>query len=88
MRFLFEQMGAEVDWDEQTQTATVRQNEQSVAFSVDGQTAQVNAAPVEMQVPARIINGKTMVPLRFFSENLGYDVTWEEETRMAVIAVR
>jgi len=85
---IIEQMGAEVDWDEASQTATVRQAQQSVAFSIDNPQAQVNAAPVQMQVPARLINGKTMVPLRFLSENLGYNVEWDAENKTAVITTK
>ena len=38
-----------------------------------------------MDVPARMSNDRTMVPLRFLSENLGYDVQWDEETKTAAI---
>ena len=104
MRFLFEQMGAEVTWDEATQAATATINtsalgaegasatgratlsnsdisfpnlaktEKSVTFSVDNTTATVNGTIATMDVPARLINDQTFVPLRFLSENLGYTV--------------
>lgn len=38
-----------------------------------------------MDVPARLVGDKTMMPLRFLSEELGYTVEWDEETRMATI---
>ena len=38
-----------------------------------------------MDVPARLVNGKTMVPLRFLSENMGYDVDWDADSRTAII---
>ncbi len=115
MRFLFEQMGAEVTWDEETQAATATINasalgaegasatgratlsnsdisfpnlaktEKSVTFSVDNTTATVNGATATMDVPARLINDQTFVPLRFLSENLGYTVDWDEATNTAII---
>lgn len=85
MRFLFEQMGAEVDWNNDTQTATATLANQAVAFSIDDTEAEVNSAPVTMDVPARLVNGKTMVPIRFLSENLGYTVSWDQENRIATI---
>ncbi|MDD4689886.1 MAG: copper amine oxidase N-terminal domain-containing protein [Eubacteriales bacterium] len=85
MRFLFEQMGADVNWNEQTQTAKVSQNNETISFSIDEKNAKVNNATVTMDVPARLINDKTMVPLRFLSEELGYTVTWDEETNTASI---
>ena len=39
-----------------------------------------------MDVPARLINDKTMIPLRFLSEELGYNVQWDGETRTVMIA--
>ncbi|HIW57741.1 MAG TPA: copper amine oxidase N-terminal domain-containing protein, partial [Firmicutes bacterium] len=99
MRFLFEQMGAEVTWDDATQTATATvpvtteeeiqtfglAEEKSVTFSVDNTTATVNGSVATMDVPARLINDKTMVPLRFLSENLGFNVQWDEATRTAIV---
>ena len=99
MRFLFEQLGAEVEWDETTNTATAtiaanadRQiqtfgtaEEKTVSFSIDNPTATVNGTAAAMDVPARLVNDKTMVPLRFLSENLGYTVTWDEATKTATV---
>ncbi|MBE5040894.1 copper amine oxidase N-terminal domain-containing protein [Ructibacterium gallinarum] len=95
MRFLFEQLGAEVTWDEGTQTATAAiaaepdtqslAQAKSVSFAIDNTTATVNGAEAVMDVPARLVNDKTMVPLRFLSENLGYLVSWNEETNTATV---
>lgn len=85
MRFLFEQMGADVEWNQETQTATATMNNTAVAFSINDTNAEVNGTVTTMDVPARLINDKTMVPLRFLSENMGYTVTWDEATRTAVI---
>ena len=85
MRFLFEQMGADVEWNQNTMTATATMNNTAVAFSIDDTNVEVDGKAATMDVPARLINGKTMVPLRFLSENLGHTVTWDEETRTASI---
>ena len=99
MRFLFEQMGADVNWNEETQTATATvpintdtqmrtfssEKEKSVTFSIDDTIATVNGETATMDVPARLVNDKTMVPLRFLSENLGYNVEWDEATNTAII---
>lgn len=85
IRFLFEQMGATVDWDGDTRTATISQGDKTITFTIDNTTAAVNGTPATMTVPARLINGKTMVPLCFLSENLGYTVDWDEDSRTAII---
>jgi hypothetical protein len=86
MRFLFEKMGETVTWESYTQTATVNaQDGDTISFSIDDNTAKVNNQTKTMDVPARLINEKTLVPLRFLSENLGYNVEWDDETNTAII---
>ena len=104
MRFLFEKLGAEVDWDNDTQTATTTimpkedaevaggavaakaaVQPQVIRFSIDDTTAQVDGQATVMDVPARLVNDKTMVPLRFLSEQMGYTVTWDAETNTAIV---
>lgn len=85
IRFLFEQMGATVDWNGDTQTATISQDNTAVSFSINDIEADVNGQTVSMDVPAQLINGKTMVPVRFLSEELGYDVDWDGENRIITI---
>ena len=85
MRFLFENLDAEVMWDETTQTATAVKGDTSISFCIDNHQATVNGEVKEMDVPARLVNDKTMVPLRFLSEGLGYTVNWNEETRVAEV---
>ncbi|MBQ2967463.1 MAG: hypothetical protein IJE10_05020 [Clostridia bacterium] len=85
MRFLFEQMGDTITWDEETMTATVSNGENTIVFGIDNVKATVNGEAEIMDVPARLINDKTYVPLRFLSENLGYTVHWNEEKHLATV---
>ncbi|MDD6762732.1 MAG: stalk domain-containing protein [Clostridiales bacterium] len=85
MRFLFEQMGADVDWDDNTKTAIVNRQNETITFSIDNTTATVNSIQKTMDVPARLINDKTLVPLRFLSEELGFDVQWDEGSQTVTI---
>lgn len=86
MRFLFEQMGAEVAWNADTNTATVTKGEDVISFSIDNTNASVNGEVKTMDVPARLIENKTMIPVRFLSEELGYIVGWDEETKIVTIS--
>lgn len=93
MRFLFEQMGAEVAWDEATQSATAsvltgEGTPRSVTFAIDKTTATVNGITAVMDVPVRLINNQTFVPLRFLSENLGYTVDWDEAANTAIVLTK
>lgn len=85
IRFLFEQMGADVTWNQDTQTATITQDNKAITFGIDDTDASVNGSTVSMDVPARLINDKTMVPVRFLSEELGYTVDWDGDNRIITI---
>ncbi len=88
MRFLFEQIGAQVEWDENTQTATATRNGDSVTFGINSLSAEVNGQAVQTDVAPKLIGDKTYVPLRFLSENLGFAVDWNEELNMATIIAK
>ncbi len=85
IRFLFEQMGADVDWEQSTQTATISQNNTTISFDINNPVARVNGKNATMNIPAQLINGKTMVPVRFLSEELGYTVNWDGDKRIITI---
>ena len=59
--------------------------DKEITFSIDNVNARINNKPAKMDVPARLINGKTMVPLRFLSENMVYNVDWDADSRTAII---
>lgn len=82
-RILFEKMGADVSWNEKNRQVTVQNEEFQINIKIDSQTCYVNEERYTLDVPAKIItdsNGtaRTLVPLRFISEALGFDVTWNE----------
>jgi len=45
----------------------------------------VNGKEVKTDVPPQIINGRTMVPVRFVAEALGADVEWDDANRAVVV---
>ena len=55
-------------------------------MQIDNKTAYVNGEPTELDVPAQIINDRTMVPARFVSEAMGCKVTWYQEEKTAAVA--
>jgi len=85
MRDIFESLGAEVQWNETTRTATADKGDNNVQISIGSSRAIVNGRSVPLDVPAMIIHGSTMVPLRFVSEALGADVKWSSATQMVSI---
>ena len=79
IRAIFEAFGAAVAWDPVTQTITASKQPTTLELILDSNIALVNGKEVELDVPAQIKNDRTFVPLRFISEVLNGEVTWDEE---------
>ncbi len=86
LRAIFEALGAEVEWNNATRTATGTRGETVVSVQIDSSIAYVNGEAKELDVPAQIINDRTMVPARFVSEAMGCKVTWYQEEKTAAVA--
>lgn len=51
-----------------------------ILLTIDAKNAFINGAFKENDVAPKIVNGRTMLPIRFLAENLGASVTWYPET--------
>lgn len=57
----------------------------TIEFVIGETAVLVNGKEKQMDVPAKIIGGRTLVPMRFLSEALGYNVIWNEEARIVSV---
>ncbi len=80
MRAIFEAMGAAVFWDKYDDSVVAVKDTDMVELTIGKTEAKKNAQTVTLDVPAQLINDRTMVPLRFVSEALGAQVDWIEST--------
>jgi tetratricopeptide (TPR) repeat protein len=80
VRGVLEKMGAVVEWNQSTQSVSVKLGTNNVTLYVGSNTAMVNGVNKTMQYAAEITNDRTYIPLRFVSENLGAEVNWDEST--------
>lgn len=85
MRAIFEALGAEVTWDQDTRTASAIKGNDTVDITIDSNMLYKNGIAVELDVPAKIIDERTLVPVRAISESFNADVQWEAETRSVII---
>ena len=77
MRAIFESLGATVHWDQTTQTVSAYRRESAVVLVIGSRTAWVNGPTRALDVAPSIVNGRTLVPLRFVAEALGAEVAWD-----------
>lgn len=85
LRAIFEALDAEVRWDAETGTVSAFKGEQSVYLTIDDVHATVNGAEEVLDVPAKIMNDRTMIPVRFIAQSFGAEVDWNPDTRTVVI---
>lgn len=70
-------LNADITWDGETRTVTVKQANHTVLLAIDSLTALVDGTEVPLGAPAVIVGGRTMLPLRFLTETLGGTIRWE-----------
>ncbi|MEW6771114.1 MAG: copper amine oxidase N-terminal domain-containing protein [Bacillota bacterium] len=87
LRALFEALGASVTWDEKTRTVTGQKGSRTVALRIGEKVGYVDGKAVALDVPSKIVNGRTLVPVRFISESLGAKVAWDAATRTATVTL-
>lgn len=88
MRAIFEAMGAEVAWERTEKKVTGTRGDVTIELVIGKQTAKINEEEKALDVPACIINGSTMVPIRFISESLNAEVEWQKDTKTVVITYK
>lgn len=85
MRAIFEEFGADIQWDDKTRTVKATAGDTTVTLVVNYPRGDVNGKDVTLDVPPMIINGRTMVPVRFVAEALGCEVNWDGSSQTVII---
>ena len=91
MRKTFDALGAKVDWNADLRLAIATYKTCIVVIGIDCDTFTVTdvisgaVTEHELDVPAQIIDGRTLIPLRAVSSALGKNVDWNGETSTALI---
>lgn len=76
MRNFLEALGQDIAWDPQLQKVTST-GDKNIELFVGKTTTSVDGAVFELVVAPEIIEGRTMVPLRWLAETLDYVVEWD-----------
>lgn len=86
LRSIFEAMGAEVEWDGNTNTATAKRGNITVKVQIGASSIDKNGKAIPIDVPAQLMNSRTMVPARVIAEAFGADVQWNGNGRVVLIS--
>lgn len=85
VRAIFEALGFTVNWNGETRTVIGKKGNLIIELPVDNKFARKGNKQIELDVPASIINGRTLVPVRFIAESIGAKVDWDSTTRTVII---
>lgn len=85
MRMIFEEIGATIDWNQDTQTVIGRKGDNMVKIVIGSDTASINGDIVALDQPAVIVDERTLVPIRVVSEGLGLNVEWDQDTLSVIM---
>lgn len=85
LRAIFEALGADVQWDGNTQTVTSTKGGTKISLQIGSTKMYVNGNAITLDVPAKVINSRTLVPVRAISEAFGCKVDWNGDTQTVII---
>ncbi len=88
LRGLFEAMGANLTWNNATRTVEVTRGDRYIRLKIDRRLACLDltcSSAATLDVPAKLIQDRTFVPVRFISQTLGAHVSWDDARRAVVI---
>ena len=86
VRFVTKALGAEVKWNADEEKVKIEKDDNNLSLQIGSSKYTLNGEEVEMDTAPKILGeNRTVVPLRFISEELGENVDWNEEERIVNI---
>ena len=82
---IFEALGAQVNWNADTKTVTAERQETQVSLTIGSNALFVNGEQKTLDVPAQIIQDRTLVPVRAIAESFRCIVDWDGERQMVMV---
>ncbi len=85
VRVITEKLGAVVEWDATDRRVDIYWQQSHISLLINDPLAYVDLVAYELAVPARIVDDRTMVPLRFIGETMGATVSWDAVSRSVFV---
>lgn len=85
IRVISENLGAEVKYDAQTKKVTITKDSTNLVLTLNQKQIIVNGKTQTIDVPAKAVKGRTLVPIRVVSENLNCTTVWDANKKMVII---
>jgi len=85
LRAIFEALGATVEWEQSTQTVTAVRGDTTIILKIGDAFLTKDGARIALDVPGKLVGGRTLVPARAIAESFGAAVGWDQATRTVTI---
>ena len=85
MRPICDALGVSLGWDSITQTAKGQRGKNIFQLTMGKKTAKINENSVQLDVPGRVKDGRSLVPLRFVAESLGAVVNFDNSSGVVTV---
>ncbi|MBQ9518720.1 MAG: copper amine oxidase N-terminal domain-containing protein [Firmicutes bacterium] len=86
LRVISETLGADVVWEQEEKKVIAEKDGRILELKIGEKFIYNDGEAMEIDSPAQIINGRTMVPVRVVSESFGCVVDWDGETKTVYIS--
>ena len=82
---VFQALGFQVEWNHSERQAVITRGADTVLITVGRNTFTKNGVDSSLDVPAQIINERTMLPIAAVLQSLDYNVDWDSVSRTVAI---
>src|SRR5690625_4236043 len=85
IRVIAEKWGAVVGWNQELELVRITRDRQRIDLYINEPEAQVNGEVIVSDAAPVVIQGTTLIPLRFVGELLGADVDYDAKSRSVMV---
>lgn len=85
LRAVFEVLSCDVKWEEASKSAVIKYGSTTIMIPANSTIAYINGKTNQLDAPAKIINDRIMIPLRFVSEAIDKTVIWDDSNKTVLI---
>jgi ligand-binding sensor domain-containing protein len=85
LRIISESLGAAVNWDGSSGKIVVELGGKKLELTAGSTKVMIGGVSKELDVPPTVVDGRTLLPLRFIGESLGLNVQWDGIIRAVLL---
>ena len=85
IRVISETFGLRAEWSPSAKVVHVFGDDNFISVSTGGNIAYINEEATELDIAAKLVNGRAMVPIRFVAEAFSLNVKWEQNQNAIII---